>query len=118
MKKRLYQLLALVAIGCALLGVVLPVWPTTPFLLVALFATSRSSPEWHERLRQHPKFGASLRAWEDHRAVPLKAKIIAPLTMLVSALVMLATDTHPYVLLGFAVLAVSVSVYLWSRPRA
>lgn len=118
LKKRLYQLLAVVAVCCALVGVMLPVWPTTPFLLVALFATSRSSPEWHERLRKHPKFGATLQAWEDRRAVPKRAKIMAPSMMLISWFVMFMTGTHHYVLIGFAIVAMAVSVYLWSRPSA
>jgi uncharacterized membrane protein YbaN (DUF454 family) len=62
-----------VALGMA--GAVLPVLPTTPFLLLALWAFSRSSQRLHDWLYHHPRFGAPLRAWRDHRVIPLRAKI-------------------------------------------
>lgn len=64
-----------VAIG--LVGAVLPVLPTTPFLLLALWAFARSSPRFHSWLSNHRLFGPSLTAWERHRVIPLRAKVLA-----------------------------------------
>jgi uncharacterized membrane protein YbaN (DUF454 family) len=74
-----------VCVGMGIIGIVLPLIPTTPFLLVALWAFSRSSPEMAERIRSHPIAGAYVRDWEQAGVIPLGAKIIA-VTMMVAML--------------------------------
>ena len=60
--------LALRRIGA--MGIVMPLFPTTPFLLVAVWAFSRSSPEMAEKIRNHPIAGAYIRDWEDDGVIP------------------------------------------------
>lgn len=72
----------LTVIGCisvvlAILGVFLPLLPTTPFLLLASACFVRSSDRMHRWLRQHPVFGDYLRNFEDKRALPLRAKVVS-----------------------------------------
>lgn len=67
------------AIGIA--GVILPGLPGVPFLLIAVWAFSRSSRRFHDWLFQHPILGEPVRAWYTYRAVPRKAKIAAVLVM-------------------------------------
>ncbi len=66
---------AFVAIG--LVGVVLPVLPTTPFILLALGCFARSSERFHHWLYHHPRLGQLARAWHEHRVIPLRAKLLA-----------------------------------------
>lgn len=73
--------------GCVGLGVVgafLPLLPTTVFLLIAAWAFSRSSPRWHNWLREHARFGEAVRAWEEHHAMPRRAKRLAMLALALS----------------------------------
>ena len=60
--------------GLALLGALLPLLPTTPFLLLAGTCFARSSPKMHERIWNLPVFGQYLRQWEDTHTVPPAAK--------------------------------------------
>ncbi len=60
-----------------LLGVVLPVLPTTPFLLLAAGCFARSSPRLHRWLLDHPVFGPPIRNWEENGAISRKAKRLA-----------------------------------------
>lgn len=59
------------------IGVVLPVLPTTPFMLLALWAFSQSSERFHKWLYQHKVFGPPLQQWHRHRVIPLAAKIMS-----------------------------------------
>jgi uncharacterized membrane protein YbaN (DUF454 family) len=66
-----------IAVALGALGVVLPVMPTVPFLLVAVWAFARSSQRWHDWLYTRPYFGRLLREWDRHRSIPPWAKALA-----------------------------------------
>ena len=71
-------------VGLAILGVVLPILPTTPFLLVAAACFAKSSPEMQRRLLANKTFGPMIHDWQKYRSIPKKAKRIALLTMILS----------------------------------
>ncbi|MBF8999878.1 MULTISPECIES: YbaN family protein [Vibrio] len=62
-------LLGWIALLLGIVGIVLPVLPTTPFILLASFCFIRSSPRYHSWLHQHPWFGPILTNWEKNRSV-------------------------------------------------
>lgn len=76
-----YLLLGWICIVLGGIGALLPLMPTTVFLLIAAWAFSRSSPRWHRWLREHPRFGPLIRGWEEHHAMPARAKGIAWLAL-------------------------------------
>ena len=75
--RALYLSLAGLFFVLAVLGVFLPVLPTTPFLLLTSWCLVRSSPALHARLRRSPLFGPLLADWERHHGVRLYVKISA-----------------------------------------
>jgi uncharacterized membrane protein YbaN (DUF454 family) len=83
--RHLYLAAGLFCMALGAVGVFLPVLPTVPFLLLAVFCFTRSRPEWAERLYAHPRYGAPLRRWRDRRAISRKAKVSALTAMSVSA---------------------------------
>lgn len=65
------------AVTLGVIGIFLPLLPTTPFLLLAAACFFRSSPRLYEWLIRHKHMGPYIRNFREHRAIPLKAKIVS-----------------------------------------
>ncbi len=115
MKAPVYKALGALSVVLGVVGAFLPLLPTTPFLILAAWFFARSHPEWEARLLAHPKAGPAIRAWRDHRAVPVVAKRSATVLLAISVAVGWLTLTPPwaYVPMGVAVLVLG---WMWSRP--
>lgn len=72
-----WLLLGLTATACGMAGAILPLVPTTPFLLVAAFAFARSSPRLELWLLNHPRLGRLTRNWQQHRSIDSRAKTVS-----------------------------------------
>ena len=78
----------------AAIGALLPLLPTTPFLLLASACFARSSPRFHERLKRFPLFGKYLDQWDRNRSIPKAAKRKAyALIVIAFAISVLAFDS-------------------------
>jgi hypothetical protein len=73
-RRRLYVGLGLLFVGIGILGALLPVLPTTPWLLIASYFFARSSPRLEAWLRRTPYFGPLIADWETHRGVRPRVK--------------------------------------------
>lgn len=114
----LWLLLGLVSTGCGLAGAVLPLVPTTPFLLVAAFAFARSSPRLHGWLVRHPRFGPLILNWQHHGAISPGAKRAALLFMGAALGLSVLLGVPGWVLAIQAVVMGCVAIFLLTRPNA
>ena len=104
------------ALGLAAAGVVLPLLPTTPFLLVAAWAFAKGSPRLERWLYEHPRFGPFLTDWRDKRAIPRRAKAAA-LTGLGGSWGLLAYGADkPTVPAVAGLVMAAVALYIATRP--
>lgn len=74
MHRTILLIIGWLAVGLATIGVVLPLLPTTPFLLLAAWCFARSSPRFHRWLLYRSWFGGYIRYWQQYRAMPPGAK--------------------------------------------
>lgn len=81
MKKLVLNIAGVLALALGILGIFLPLLPTTPFLLLAAACFARSSERMHGWLLNHGLFGSYLRAYEDGKGIPARAKVIALVMM-------------------------------------
>ena len=116
MKRQLWTGAGLMFVGIGAVGAVLPLLPTVPFLLLALFCFARGNPVWEQRLLDHPRWGPPLRGWRERRVIPRKAKQAALIAMGMSVVVTAITVGWPWVLIPVAVMAISGS-WIWTRKE-
>lgn len=106
-------------LGLGLVGALLPLMPTTVFLIMAAACFARSSLRMEAWLIRHPRSGPTLTAWRTGGAIPRKAKALAILGMSLGGAVFVAT-VHPSVRLATAAASALLLCRLWiiSLPAA
>lgn len=114
--RHLWLAAGVVAFATGAIGIALPLLPTVPFWLLAIFCFARSRPEWAERLYAHPRYGPSLREWRDRRAIGRRAKVSALVAMAASLAATWAAAGWRWALIPLAVMAVS-GTWIWTRPE-
>ena len=103
--------------GVGLLGAFLPVLPTTPFMILALWAFTNSSERLKTWLYYHRLFGPPLQRWEEHRVIPASAKMASIGAMSVSFAYLLysGTLTWPWLAATGALMAYG-AWYILTKP--
>jgi len=113
----LFLVLGWFFVGLGAIGVVLPVIPTTPFLLVAAACFARSSPRFHRWLLDSKLFGPTIRRWQETRTISRRVKATAILMLVVvagsSALFFIS---NPWARGVFLVVVIGVAVWILSIP--
>jgi hypothetical protein len=113
----MWRVFALISLTLGLIGIVVPGLPTVGFVLLAAWCGGRGWPALELWLLHHPRFGQYIRDWRESHAIPLRAKYLATLTMLLSATVLLTTATTPLLLrAGVTGVLMAVAAWMWSRP--
>lgn len=114
----LYATLAFLSLMLALIGAILPLVPTVPFLLVATFFSAKSSERLHNWLLTHRAFGPMIQDWQSRGAIRPAAKKAATLSIAAVFLVSLFFGAHAHVLAIQAVVLTAVLTFIWTRPTA
>jgi uncharacterized protein len=102
--------LFLLVLGLGLVGIFVPLLPTTPFLLLSAFCFARGSPRLHRWLSEHPRIGPPLEQWRMHRAISGPAKR--------NAMIAIAALPPASLLIGAPLYVVGVQCVVLAFPAA
>lgn len=107
-----------IALALAVIGAVLPILPTTPFVLAAGFCFSRGSTRLHRWLLTRKTFGPMLRDWEQDGAIRRRVKVTATAAIVLTfGLSLLFVPVGPWHKAGLMLVGALVLVYIWTRPE-
>lgn len=112
----LFNILGTVSLGLGVLGIFLPLLPTTPFLLLAAFCYVRGSPRMHHWLLSHRMLGPYIRDFQSGRGIPLRTKVIALGLMWLSLAFSAWVMPIPWARWLLLIPGIGVTIYLIRTP--
>lgn len=114
-KKIIYIALGYLFVGLGIIGIFLPIMPTTIFLIIAAAFFARNSEHLYNKLISHKKFGKMIKDYRENRGMPLKAKIIS-ISMLTAAIMysIFFAVNHVWLKILLAAICIGVSIYIIS----
>ena len=116
MKRAILISLGWLCVGLGFVGVFVPGIPTTIFLIIALWAFTKSSEKLRNWLIHHKKFGPFLSNWQEHKVVPRRAKILMVVLMSLAVILFYYSLQSLILTIGLIIILVSVAIYVISLP--
>ena len=116
MKRIILISLGCLCVGLGFVGVFVPGIPTTIFLIIALWAFTKSSEKLRHWLLNHKRFGPILNNWQEHKVVPRRAKILMVVLMSLAVILFYYSLQNLYLTIGLIIILVSVAIYVISLP--
>ncbi|MEM1052764.1 MAG: YbaN family protein [Pseudomonadota bacterium] len=116
MKRRAYFAAGLLFFGIGAAGIPLPLLPTVPFWLLAVFFFARSNEEWEQRILNHPQWGPQIREWRERRAISRRAKVLSIGSIAAGVGFTSWTIGFPWAWISLAVLAIC-GAWIATRPE-
>ena len=107
MKRPIYTGLGLLSVALGAVGAVLPIMPTVPFLLLAVYFFARSNPAWEQKILDHPTWGPQVKDWRERRAISRRAKTMAIGAMTAGAVFTWYTLGAPWYFVSIAILVIA-----------
>lgn len=115
--KLVWLLLGCLAVALGVIGIFLPLLPTTPFMILAAACFAKSSDRLHGWLLGHRMFGPMIRDWQAHGAIPRRGKRAALIAMTLAFGLSLVLGLKWWVLLAQASVLVIMGSWIWTRPE-
>lgn len=105
------------SIALGVIGIFLPLLPTTPFLLLAAFCFSKGSERWHSWLLSQPHLGKAIRDWNEHGVIRPRVKVVCISMMAATLAYSLFVASFPiYGRLTLVAISLWVTIFVGTRP--
>ena len=114
MRRTLYKPLGFLFLALAGLGIVLPILPGTPFLLLSAWFFARSSERWHRWLLDSELFGPMIHNWEQNRCISCRVKVAAMTSMTLAGgvSILFAVEQLALKILGLTLMTIGAATVL------
>lgn len=113
--KALLIILGSISLALGVIGIFVPLLPTTPLLLLAAALYFRSSPKLYDWLLNHPRLGTYIRNFREHRAIPLRVKIVSvSLVWLTIGYCIITVVESLWLRIALALLATAITIHILS----
>ena len=112
----LWLLGGIVFVAVGAIGVVLPLLPTTPFLLLAAYCFARSSTKLHDWLLNHRSFGPLINNWDQHGSIDRRSKRIAIVVIVLTAVISILIGVPWWALASQIVVLAVAATFILTRP--
>jgi len=109
--------LAAISFSLGLVGIFLPLMPTTIFMLIAVYCASKGSPRFEAWIRSRDYVGPLLITWEQERAIPRRAKLAAVSMIALSALIVVWSLNQGWLRWGVVAFLIMIALWLATRPE-
>lgn len=113
----LWVAVAAVSFSLGMVGIFLPLMPTTVFMLIAVYCASKGSPRFEAWIRSRHYVGPLLLAWEQERAIPRHAKLAAIGMIALSALIIVWSLDGGWLRWGLVAFLIIIALWLATRPE-
>jgi len=113
----LWIVAGIICLILATIGIIMPLLPTTPLVILAAFCFSKGSTRLHLWLHNNRYFGPLLQDWETYGVIRTKSKVMATIAIiLIFSLSLYFTSIHIFLKCFLVLLAFCLLTYIWSRP--
>ena len=116
MKRMILISLGWLCVSLGFIGIFVPGIPTTIFLIIALWAFTKSSKKLRNWLLNHKRFGPILNNWQQYKVVPRRAKILMVALMTLASILFYYSLQNLYLTIGLVIILVLVAIYVISLP--
>lgn len=107
-----------ISLGLGIVGIFLPIMPTTPFILLAAACFARSSTRFYNWITSHPRYGKMVADYLAGRGLPRKTKLLAISLLWLSIIFACFLVDFAWARVAMLLTAIAVSVYIWRLPEA
>ncbi len=112
LKKNILILFGFIFLTFGIIGIITPILPTTPFILLSAYLFSKSSQKWHYFILNNKLFGKYIKDYQERRGITLKNKINAFIFLTVSLSISALKTENLYLRIFFVVIFISVSFHI------
>ncbi|MBX3020080.1 MAG: YbaN family protein [Bdellovibrionales bacterium] len=118
-KSYFYMSIGWLSFALGILGIFLPLLPTTPFMILAAACFSKGSPRFHTWILNHPLFGPPILDWRRNRAIRPRYKIIAGIMMSGSCVMIFMMEAIPLAgKISFLIFMAAMMLFVFTRRNA
>lgn len=111
-----WRIAGLISLVLGIIGIFLPLLPTTPFVLLSAFCFSRGSKKLHDWLLAHPRLGPPILEWRDHGAISTRAKWMAAVAMVLAFVIAWLGGAPKEALMLQVAVLLAVAAFIFTRP--